>query len=85
MKGDTVTFLAAVLLWLLAVGPVKGFALTLGIATIVGVFVSYYYTRPGTWLVAHSALGEGGWFSIRGAMGKSSQPSIPVESVEVTS
>ncbi len=85
LKGDTVTFLAAVLLWLLAVGPVKGFALTLGIATIVDVIVSYYYTRPGTWLVAHSALGEGGWFSVRGAMGKSSQPSIPAESVEVTS
>jgi protein-export membrane protein SecD len=85
LKGDTVTFMAAVLLWLLAVGPVKGFALTLGIATIIDVFVSYYYTRPGTWLVAHSPLGEGGWFSIRGAMGKSSQQVRPVEHVEVTS
>jgi protein-export membrane protein SecD len=85
LKGDTVTFMAAVLLWLLAVGPVKGFALTLGIATVVDVFVSYYYTRPGTWLVAHSALGEGGWFTVRGAMGKRSQSALSVESVEVTS
>jgi hypothetical protein len=65
---------------------VKGFALTLGIATIIDVFVSYYYTRPSTWLVAHSALGDGGWFSIRGAMGRSSNAlTTPVESVEVTS
>ena len=85
LKGDTVTFMAAILLWLLAVGPVKGFALTLGIATVIDVLVSYYYTRPGTWLVAHSALGEGSWFSIRGAMGKRSEPSTPVEPVEVTS
>ncbi len=84
LKGDTVTFLAAVLLWILAIGPVKGFALTLGLATIIDVFVSYFYTRPGTWLVAHSPLGEGGWFSIRGAMGKSSEPATPVESAEVT-
>ncbi len=85
LKGDTVTFMAAILLWLLAVGPVKGFALTLGIATVIDVLVSYYYTRPGTWLVAHSALGEGSWFSIRGAMGKRSDSSTPVEPVEVTS
>ena len=85
LKGDTVTFMAAILLWLLAVGPVKGFALTLGIATVIDVLVSYYYTRPGTWLVAHSGLGEGNWFSIRGAMGKRSESSSPVEPVEVTS
>ncbi|MEA2022897.1 MAG: protein translocase subunit SecD [Actinomycetota bacterium] len=85
LKGDTVTFLAAILLYLLAIGPVKGFALTLGIATIIDVFVSYFYTRPGTWLVAHSALGDGGWFTIRGAMGRSSRSATPAEPVEVTS
>lgn len=85
LKGDTVTFLAAVLLWLLAVGPVKGFALTLGLATLVDVMVSYFYTRPSTWLVGHSPLGDGGWFSVRGAMGKHSQPATPVEPAEVVS
>lgn len=85
LKGDTVTFLAAVLLWLLAIGPVKGFALTLGLATVVDVAVSYFYTRPSTWLVGHSPLGEGGWFSVRGAMGKSSEPATPVAAAEVTS
>ncbi|MEA3501155.1 MAG: protein translocase subunit SecD [Actinomycetota bacterium] len=84
LKGDTVTFLAAILLWLLAIGPVKGFALTLGLATIIDVIISYYYTRPATWLLAHSELGDGGWFSIRGAMGKGSQPAKPNEPAEVT-
>lgn len=85
LKGDTVTFLAAVLLWLLAIGPVKGFALTLGLATVVDVIISYFYTRPSTWLVGHSPLGDGGWFSIRGAMGKHSEPAKNVEPVEVAS
>ena len=70
LKGDTVTLLAAVLLWVLAIGPVKGFALTLGLATVIDVVVAWFFTRPATWLLAHSRLLEGGWFSIRGAMGK---------------
>jgi protein-export membrane protein SecD len=85
LKGDAVTALAAVLLYVLAIGPVKGFALILGIATLIDVLVSYFYTRPTAWLVVHSALGEGGWFSIRGAMGKSDQSPKPVEPAEVTS
>ena len=85
LKGDAVTALAAVLLYVLAIGPVKGFALILGIATLIDLLVSYFYTRPTTWLVAHSALGERGWFSIRGAMGKIDQRQKPAEPVEVTS
>ena len=64
------TLLAAVLLYALAVGQVKGFALTLGIATVVDVFVAYFYTRPAAFLMWRGPLGEGGRFSILGAMGK---------------
>jgi protein-export membrane protein SecD len=85
LKGDTVTFMAAVLLWLLAVGPVKGFALTLGIATLTDVVVSYFFTRPTTWLTIRTPLGDGGWFSIKGAMGKFSYDTEPAEVAEVTS
>lgn len=70
LKGDTVTLLAAVLLWVLAIGPVKGFALTLGLATVIDVIVAYFYTRPAIWLLGHSRALDGGWFSIRAAMGK---------------
>lgn len=69
LTADTVSILAAVLLWLLAVGPVKGFALTLGIATFLDVIVAYFFTRNAGALIALGALGEGGFFSIRGAAG----------------
>jgi len=85
IKGDTVTFMAAILLWLLAVGPVKGFALTLGIATLTDVVVSYFFTRPATWLAIRSPLGEGGWFSIKRAMGKFSSAEQSATPAEVTS
>jgi len=71
LKGDTVTLLAAVLLYVLAVGQVKGFALTLGLATVIDVIVSYFFTRPAAFLMARGPLGDGGAFSIRGAMGRS--------------
>jgi preprotein translocase subunit SecD len=70
LTADTVSILAAVLLWLLAVGPVKGFALTLGIATFLDVIVAYYFTKNAVWLMARTRLGHGGWFSIEGASGR---------------
>jgi len=69
LTADTVSILAAVLLWLLAVGPVKGFALTLGIATFLDILVAYFFTRNAVSLIAHGNLGEGGRFSIRAAAG----------------
>jgi protein-export membrane protein SecD len=70
LTGDTVTFLGAVLLFMLAVGQVKGFALTLGLATVIDVIVAYFYTRPIAFLMGRGPLGQGGVFSMRGAMGK---------------
>ncbi|NOX24064.1 MAG: protein translocase subunit SecD [Actinobacteria bacterium] len=70
LKGDTVTFIGSVLLWLLAIGPVKGFAITLGVATVIDVIVAYYFTRPAVMYLVRSKLGEGGKFSIRGATGR---------------
>ena len=70
LTADTVTFAGSVLLWALAIGPVKGFAITLGIATVIDVLVAYYFTRPATMLLVRGPLGEGGWFSVRGATGR---------------
>lgn len=69
ITADTVSFMAAVLLFFLAAGSVKGFALALGIATVTDVLVAVFYTRPAVALVAHTKFGEGGRFSIRGATG----------------
>lgn len=69
VTADTVSLAASVLLFLLAVGSVKGFALALGIATVTDLAVTYFYTRPAVALLGLTRLGEGGWFSIRGATG----------------
>lgn len=67
LTADTVSLLAAVLLWTLAVGAVKGFAIALGLATVLDIFVARSYTRRAVALLASSRLGRGGWFSIEGA------------------
>ena len=76
LTADTVSFFAAVLLFFLAVGSVKGFALALGIATVLDVLVAIFFTKPAVSLVARSRLGEGGSVSIRGATG------VPREATE---
>jgi preprotein translocase subunit SecD len=69
LTADTVSFFAAVLLFFLAVGSVKGFALALGMATVLDVLIAVAFTKPAVALVARSRFGEGGALSIRGATG----------------
>lgn len=67
LTADTVSLLAAILLWFLAVGAVKGFAVALGLATVLDLFVARAYTRRAVQLIAPGRLGSGSWFSIEGA------------------
>jgi preprotein translocase subunit SecD len=46
LAADTVSFAAALVLWLLAAGTVKGFAFFLGLSTLLDVFTTYFFTRP---------------------------------------
>ena len=46
IASDTVNFLAAGVLFILAVGNVRGFALTLGLTTVVDLFVVSLFTHP---------------------------------------
>jgi preprotein translocase subunit SecD len=69
ITASTLAFAASALLFLLAIGAVKGFALALGIATVASVIVAVAFTRPAVSLLARTRLGEGGRFSIRGATG----------------
>jgi preprotein translocase subunit SecD len=46
VSGNAVTFLAAAVLYFLAVGQVKGFAFTLGLTTILDVVVVFLVTWP---------------------------------------
>ncbi|MBN2113836.1 MAG: protein translocase subunit SecD [Acidimicrobiia bacterium] len=69
LTADTVSLAAAILLFILAVGSVKGFALALGIATVTDLVVAFFFTRPAVALAGFTRWGEGGRFSIRGAAG----------------
>ncbi|PRC62246.1 protein translocase subunit SecD, partial [Mycobacterium sp. ITM-2017-0098] len=51
-----VTFLAAAVLYFLAVGQVKGFAFTLGLTTILDVVVVFLVTWPLVYMASKSPL-----------------------------
>ena len=44
--ADTSAFMGAAVLYLLTVGPVRGFAFFLGLSTVLDVIVAWFFTRP---------------------------------------
>jgi preprotein translocase subunit SecD len=56
MSGNAVTFLAAAVLYFLAVGQVKGFAFTLGLTTILDIVVVFLVTWPLVYMASKSPL-----------------------------
>jgi preprotein translocase subunit SecD len=46
LSADAVSFLGALVLWLLSIGAVRGFAFMLGLSTLVDVVTAYCFTRP---------------------------------------
>jgi preprotein translocase subunit SecD len=52
LVSDTVSFLAALLLYYFAIGDVKGFAYTLGLTTLIDVLVVFMFTKPMVTLLA---------------------------------
>ncbi|HVF52641.1 MAG TPA: protein translocase subunit SecD [Actinomycetota bacterium] len=70
LVADFVTGSAAVILFFLAVGSVKGFALTLGLSTIADVLIAYYFTRSAVTLLARTKwFAEGKFIGMRDALG----------------
>ncbi len=64
LASDAVSFLAALVLYMLAVGGVRGFAFTLGLVTIVDLIVVILFTHPVLALLARTKFfGEGHRFS----------------------
>jgi preprotein translocase subunit SecD len=58
LTADVASFIGAFLLYVLTVGPVRGFAFFLGLSTLLDVVVAYFFTRP---LVG--ILGRSGFFT----------------------
>lgn len=56
LSGNAVTLLASVVLYILAVGQVKGFAFTLGLTTILDVVVVFLVTWPLVYLSSKSSM-----------------------------
>ena len=54
LVSDTVSFLAAALLYYFAIGSVRGFAFTLGLTTIIDVLVVFTFTKPVITLLART-------------------------------
>jgi protein-export membrane protein SecD len=54
VAADIVTGLAAAVLYVTAVSSVRGFALTLGVATALDLFVVWFFKRPTVFLIARN-------------------------------
>jgi preprotein translocase subunit SecD len=60
LVSDTVSFLAALLLYIFAIGDVRGFAFTLGLTTLVDIIVVFLFTKPMVTLLARTKFfGQG--------------------------
>jgi len=58
--ADSVSLLSAVVLFILAVGQVKGFAFTLGLTTVIDLAVVVFFTKPLMSLLARTKFFGGG-------------------------
>jgi preprotein translocase subunit SecD len=85
--ADFVSLLAAIVLYFVAVGNVKGFAFFLGLSTIMDMAVTWFYTRPLVILLGQSPRLQGsGAFSIATGLGagpQASGPAVPVGAAPV--
>jgi preprotein translocase subunit SecD len=64
LAADAVSLLAAVVLYIFAIGVVKGFAFALGISTVIDLVVFFLFTKPMvTWLARFRFFSTGHRFS----------------------
>jgi len=60
LVSDTVSFLAALLLWYFSISDVKGFAFTLGLTTLIDVVVVFLFTKPMVTILARTRFFSSG-------------------------
>jgi preprotein translocase subunit SecD len=64
LAADFVSFLAAVILYILSAGSVRGFAFTLGLTTVIDIVVVFLFTKPMLTILAGTEFfGQGHRFS----------------------
>lgn len=60
LVADGVSFLSALILFILAIGDVRGFAFTLGLTTIIDVIVVFFFTKPLVTMLVRTKFYGGG-------------------------
>jgi preprotein translocase subunit SecD len=60
LSADTVSILAAAVLYLLSIGDVRGFAFTLGLSTICDLFIVFLFTKPLLTLLVNTRFYQAG-------------------------
>jgi preprotein translocase subunit SecD len=56
LVADTSAFMGAAILYLLTVGPVRGFAFFLGLSTLLDIAVTWFFTRPLVVLISRNKV-----------------------------
>jgi preprotein translocase subunit SecD len=76
LAADAASFIGAIVLYLLSVGSVRGFAFFLGLSTLLDVFIAYFYTRPMVVLVGRNRFfTEARWVGVaRGLASPAPEP-----------
>lgn len=70
LAADFSSFIGALILYTLTVGDVRGFAFFLGLATLLNVVTTYFFTRPLVVLIGRrSSVGEAGFLSVSRGLG----------------
>jgi preprotein translocase subunit SecD len=77
LTADTAAFIGAALLYVLTVGPVRGFALFLGLSTVLDVIVSYFFTRPLVAILAKRGVFTGGFLGVRAGTPGTGRARVP--------
>ena len=60
IAADFISLIAAVVLWVLSVGGVRGFAFTLGLTTLIDLLVVFMFTKPLVTLLARTKFFNSG-------------------------
>ena len=71
LAADAVSMIAAVVLYVVSVGAVRGFAFTLGLTTLIDVFVVFLFTKPLVTLLARTTFFSSGQPMVRARSGTS--------------
>jgi preprotein translocase subunit SecD len=73
LAADFSSFIGALILYALTVGDVRGFAFFLGLATLLNVITTYFFTRPLVVLIGRrSSVGDAGFLSVSRGLGAGS-------------